>query len=187
MGHPIGTAAVRHHDHDADADPGWSLVQAAARAAEGLAGGDTCQSFALAPDGQLRAGGRRRSRRADCVAPRRRLGRAAAARRSAPRLHRSLSADLQRDHGPADHGGTSGPEPGRIHRHACRRIPLDHRRAEHHSHASPPCVVRCGRGRRRHGCGRRSAAHHPARRRPEPVACRDRSRPASRRPLPRLH
>ena len=54
MGHPIGTAAVRHHDHDADADPGWSLVQAAARAAEGLAGGDTCQSFALAPDGQLR-------------------------------------------------------------------------------------------------------------------------------------
>jgi riboflavin-specific deaminase-like protein len=55
MGLPIGTAAVHRRDPDADADPGWRLVHAAARAAEGLAGADRFSMFALAADRELRA------------------------------------------------------------------------------------------------------------------------------------
>ena len=187
MGHPIGTAAVRHHDHDADADPGWSLVQAAARAAEGLAGGDTCQSFALAPDGQLRpvapgdpdgliawrpgAGWEGLlplddPRRAfiDLYLP---ICSATTARPiTVGHLGQSLDGFI------ATHAGESHwitGEQNIIHMHRLRAL-------------CDAVVVGAG-----DGCGRRSAAHHPARRRPEPVARRDRSRPASRRPLPRLH
>ena len=55
MGQPIGTAAVHPRDHGSGADTGWTLVQAAALAAEGLAAADKSLIFALAPDEQLRA------------------------------------------------------------------------------------------------------------------------------------
>ena len=163
MGQPIGTAAVHRHDHEADAEAGWSLVQAAARAAEGLGEADTCSIFALAPDGQLRA-----VPAGDpdgLIAWRPGAGWEALLPLDDPRraLHRSVSADLQRDHGPTDHRGTSGPEPRRVHCHTCRRVALGDRGAEHPAHASPACALRCRGGGRRYRGGRRSAAHDAAR------------------------
>src|SRR5258708_1781406 len=70
---------------------------------------------------------------------------------------------------------TPRPEPRWLHRHACRRIALGHRPREHAPHASAPRVVRRGRRRSRHGCGRRSAADGKAGRRTESPARHSRS------------